>query len=145
MAQLLLGSRVTMRPGTHLIKIQSHDDVFAVEPGGVRRLVPDEAIAERLYGVDWADRVVDVPVTFFHDYRLGTELGDTYPDGTVVRIGPDALYVQEGIAREISALGRARHRFQERFEVNAPVLALPFGARIIEFEESIGRIFSLTQ
>ncbi|HQB26714.1 MAG TPA: hypothetical protein PLP70_02560, partial [bacterium] len=60
-----LGSNITMRPGTYLVKITTNPKVYAVEPGGLLRAIPDEASAKALYGDNWAKRVVDVPDAFF--------------------------------------------------------------------------------
>jgi hypothetical protein len=82
-----LGSNITIRPGTHLVKITTDPKVYAVEEGGVLRPIPDEDTAETLYGENWADRVVDVPDAFFVNYTIEDEelSADTYPQGTLVQ------------------------------------------------------------
>lgn len=83
-AQHELGNRVTIRPGTWLIKQTSDPKVYAIEPDGVLRWLPDETTAAALYGENWAARVIDVPDAFFSDYTIGDDLtAEAYPTGTI--------------------------------------------------------------
>ncbi|MFA6322171.1 MAG: hypothetical protein WCX71_01690 [Candidatus Buchananbacteria bacterium] len=66
-----LGKNVTMRPGSYLIKAQTSPTVYAVEQGGVIRPISDEGIAKEIFGINWNQRVVDVPDVFFSNYTLG--------------------------------------------------------------------------
>ncbi len=88
LASFPLGKNVTMRPGTNLIKIVSSPDVYAVYPGGVIRWIPDETVAQILFGYDWNKKVVDVADVFFTNYRMGGTL--TSSD---VAPSPDAAQV----------------------------------------------------
>jgi hypothetical protein len=78
-----LGKNVTIRPGTHLVKVQTDPAVYAVEPGGVLRHLEDEEIAEAIYGPNWVKRIVDVPDVFFDNYTIGEVIDKKYkmPDG----------------------------------------------------------------
>ena len=73
-----LGKNITIRPGTHLVKITSAPQVYAVEQGGVLREITDESIAEAIYGEDWQKKVVDVPDVFFENYLIGAPLNHDY-------------------------------------------------------------------
>lgn len=72
MATYPLGKNVTIRPGSHLVKITTDPNVYAVEPGGILRWITTEILARELYGIDWATRVVDVADVFFSNYTMGT-------------------------------------------------------------------------
>jgi hypothetical protein len=74
MASYALGANVTIRPGTHLVKITTDPKTYAVEPGGVLRWITSEQIARDLYGADWAKKVVDVPDVFFKNYTVGADV-----------------------------------------------------------------------
>ena len=52
------GQNVTIRPGTVLVKITTDARVYAVEPGGVLRWIPNEARAATLYGAAWRERLL---------------------------------------------------------------------------------------
>ncbi|MBI4812242.1 hypothetical protein HY798_02200 [Candidatus Falkowbacteria bacterium] len=74
MATYTLGANVTIKPGTHLVKITTDPKTYAVEPGGVLRWITTEQIAKDLYGADWAKKVVDVPDVFFKNYTQGEDV-----------------------------------------------------------------------
>lgn len=74
MVSYALGANVTIRPGTHLVKITTDPKTYAVEPGGVLRWITTEQIAKDLYGTDWAKRVVDVADIFFNNYTMGEDV-----------------------------------------------------------------------
>lgn len=88
MASITLGKNVVVRPGTNLIKIQSDPKVYAVEPYGILRHVQSESDAVKLYGADWAKRVIDLNVAFFPDYTIREAIQynpTVYPAGTVYK------------------------------------------------------------
>lgn len=92
MAQIPLGSNVTIRPGTNLVKINTDPKVYAVEPYGVLRWIPDETTAITLFGTNWATRVIDVSDAFFVDYQVGKILtADSHPDGSLIQYQGDSL------------------------------------------------------
>ena len=63
---------------TVLVKIQSENKVYAVTFGGgldaILRWIPTEELAVDMYGVDWADYVIDVPVTLFSQFQFGADI-----------------------------------------------------------------------
>jgi len=93
-----LGSNVTMRPGTKLVKITTDPKVYAVGPGGMLHWIQSEADAIALYGADWASMVVDVPDAFFMSYTIGDPLAsDTYPAGTLLKnLDGTSIYYFDG-------------------------------------------------
>lgn len=101
MASIRMAAPITYRPGTRLIKIPSVPKVYAVEPGGVLRWITSEAVARELYGADWSKRVVDVPESYFANYREGAPLiAPVWPTGTFVRRAADAaLYLIDGLTK----------------------------------------------
>lgn len=125
--KLPLGSRVTVRPGTWLVKIQSDPRVYAVEDGTVLRHIPDEDTARFLYGDAWNSQVRDVNVAFFKDYNIGEPLpSNAYlPEGTVFSYeeSPQLYVIQNRIRRLfLDAESFALNHFQERFIRNISLL-----------------------
>ena len=114
MAAYSLGATMPMHHGTWLVKIQSVNDVYAVERGGVLRRIPDEATAELFYGADWADRVRDISPTDWPRYTLGDDLSSSaHPDEFVVR--DDNLvvwHVRDGVRRQVPETDLAVHGIQ---------------------------------
>ncbi len=107
LATFPLGERLPYQAGTRLLKIPSVPTVYAVESDGVLRPIPSEDVAEDLYGDDWADRVDDLPETFFGGYEIGDELAEGElpegmiledEDGTLLRVDDD------GEAQEIDVV-----------------------------------------
>ena len=62
---------------------------YAVDAGGMLRWVTSEAQAIRLYGTDWAKRVVDVADTFFGNYVMGPALSEL---DAAPSVNPNILY-----------------------------------------------------
>ncbi|HRT11408.1 MAG TPA: hypothetical protein P5194_02650, partial [Patescibacteria group bacterium] len=124
-----LGSNITMRPGTYLVKITTNPKVYAVEPGGLLRAIPDEASAKALYGDNWAKRVVDVPDAFFTNYKMGTALAaGEIPAGALVKNAdnPDVYYFDGTNYRKIAdeaAFNANRFRFDFVLTVSTAITA----------------------
>jgi hypothetical protein len=78
LGQLELGSPMVPNHDTVLVKIQSENKVYAVTFGGgldaILRWIPTEELAVDMYGVDWADYVIDVPVTLFSQFQFGADI-----------------------------------------------------------------------
>jgi alpha-L-arabinofuranosidase len=77
MASFPLGSNVTYRPGTRLIKVQSDPKVYAVDAPNVLRWVTTEQVASAVYGSAWNTKVDDLSDAFFFNYTVGAPLTDT--------------------------------------------------------------------
>lgn len=113
MADIPLGASMPMHHGTWLVKIQSANDVYAVERGNVLRRIPDEATAELFYGPDWATRVRDLPPTDWPRYTVGEDLSLIHPDEFIVR--DDNLivwHVRNGVKRQITEFDLFFHGIQ---------------------------------
>ncbi|MBI2484969.1 hypothetical protein HYW18_02370 [Candidatus Uhrbacteria bacterium] len=132
-----LTQNVYVRPGTYLVKIQASPKVYAVATGGVLRWIHTEEIAEKLYGKNWAQRVIDVPEVLFARYTKGEPITRVrYPGTSYVRdefgstwyvsdtgrrwsVGPktlEALKLKEGFLETGMTLTEfsAEHEFAER-------------------------------
>lgn len=117
MAAWTLGRNVTVRAGTYLVKVQTNPKVFAVEPGGVLRWVASEAIALQLYGIDWAERVIDVSDAFWSNYTVGESIDSSvHPDGTLLVDGGFWYIADAGRALITSDLEEA-YRFLTEFGI----------------------------
>ncbi|MFC1598566.1 beta strand repeat-containing protein [Patescibacteria group bacterium] len=118
LAAIPLGSNVTMRPGTQLVKITSDPKVYAVEPYGVIKWVQTEAIANALYGSDWASQVVDVDVSFFINYQVGTAVSSAiHPTGSLMAYLSETAvyYIDSAIKRFVSSDVFINNLYQNKF------------------------------
>ncbi len=142
---IALGKNVTIRPGTVLVKIQTDPKVYAVEPGGLLRWVPTEARAITLYGSNWAQKIIDVPVVFWGDYTFGSDITtDAHPTGAVVQYSgsTDKYYIQGSERRLISTAGFTANRFQLGYVLSIPTtLSYALGSPLTTEETSLTRIY----
>jgi hypothetical protein len=120
LAAIPLGSNVTIRPGTYLVKIQTDPKVYAVEPYGVIRWVSSEAIANKLYGSDWSKRIIDVNDTFFVDYQVGASIDTAiHPTGSVISyVGDTATYyIDNGVKKYLTSSAFSGDKLQNKFVI----------------------------
>ncbi len=127
-----LGANVTIRPGTKLVKITTDPKVYAVEPNGTLKHVPDETTASTLFGANWAKRVVDVSDAFFTNYTVSsTKVSATaYPIGSLVKWSgaADVYYIaSDGKAQKIAnEAAFTANRFKWSDVISAPAsVAMP--------------------
>lgn len=107
LASYYIGGNVKYRAGTRLVKITTDPRVYAVEPTGTLRHIPDEATAIALYGANWAQMVDDLPDAFFAppNYNIGTALptgGATLPSGYLATDGSTTYLIDGSAKRPIS-------------------------------------------
>lgn len=74
MAGFTLGSNVTYRPGSRLVKFLTDNKVYAISRDGLLRWVTTEALARTYYGDDWTTKVDDIPDAFFVNYTFGSPI-----------------------------------------------------------------------
>jgi len=118
MSQIEIGSNVTMRSGTWLIKITTDPRVYAVEPYGVLRWIQTEEIATALYGPSWATKIKDVRDALFADYQTGSPISDMiYPTGSLIQYtGETTVYYIEGTVKQaVSTEVFVNNLFQDKF------------------------------
>lgn len=80
-----IGSPMLPKAGVVLVKVQSVNSVFALEADNTLRWITSEEAAESIYGSDWADYVIDVPVTAWGHFNHGEDIdnaSDTDADET---------------------------------------------------------------
>jgi len=140
MASYGIGGNVTMRPGTHMIKITTDPKVYAVEPDGKLRWVDSEETAENLYGTNWVYKIVDVSDAFFVNYDSSTavedKISDKHPIGSLIKYAnsPDVYYVSgTNTKRLISSTGFATNNFRDEFVLDTHIV-YGTGANIIGVE-----------
>ncbi|MBI2484829.1 hypothetical protein HYW18_01620 [Candidatus Uhrbacteria bacterium] len=86
LAKYPIGGSVIYRPGVRLLKLVSDPKVYVIEPGGVLRWIPSEAVAISLYGPAWIERLDVLDDAFFAAYRVGEPLSmGEFPDGYAAR------------------------------------------------------------
>ncbi len=76
-------SNITYRPGVKMVKIDTDPKTYAIDKGGVLRWVQSQELAETLYGLNWNQRIDDIPDPFFINYKVGAPLemeSDYNPD-----------------------------------------------------------------
>ncbi len=120
LADISLGHNIVVRPGTHLVKIQTDPKVYTVEPYGNLYHLPSEAMARTLFGDNWAANVIDIDVSLFPDYKIsGTVQHQAHPDGTVLRyVGDESntYILKNNKSWRFKDLAKAEaHRYQDRF------------------------------
>ncbi len=76
LAGYMLGKNVTIKPATYLVKLQTNPKTYAVAPDATLRWVTSESVAISLYGVDWAENVVDVADVFWPNYVVGEDIDE---------------------------------------------------------------------
>lgn len=123
LAEVPLGHSIVVRPGTNLVKIQTDPKVYAIEPYGVLRHLPSEAMARALYGDGWAKIVVDIDVALFPNYTIGEPISYQYhPEGVVFRYeneGDKTYVLRNGFGWAFKDMVKAeKHRYQEKFILN---------------------------
>jgi len=92
LAEFQLGGSMTYQPGTRYLKLQSTPTVYAIEPGGVLRAIPDENWMETFVGEDWASMIDDLMEGNYARYNLGDPL-----DPMEIPVGMTALDSNTGI------------------------------------------------
>lgn len=68
---------IVPNPGVVLVKVNSMKDVFFVEEGNdlpVLRRLASEELAKDLFGMDWADYILDISPTMFRSYKVGEDI-----------------------------------------------------------------------
>jgi hypothetical protein len=141
LAAVTIGGNVTIRPGTKLVKITTDPKVYAVT-GACATLhwIETEPVAKTLYGDDWAQRVVDVPDSFFVNYTVGSSISTaTHPDGSLVTYtGDSSVYVViAGNKRKLTDAAIGANRIDVANAVGTTV-AYPAGADVTGYEAAIG-------
>jgi len=99
------GGAVPYRAGARLVTHPNTAKVYAVSPGGKLHWIPSEEIARNLYGDNWVLMVQDLISGYFSTtYVLDTDLSNTLPDGTLVKLkdSPDYYYIEQGKKRKFS-------------------------------------------
>lgn len=125
---LLTGKDVTIRPGTHLVKIQSDPKTYAVTDCAQLHWIESEAIIAALYGADWAARIVDIPDSIWNQYTLSAPItAPIHPDGQLIAYtgDPNSYVVMGGSKRKIASTAafNANH-WQAIYTVTT---AIPYG------------------
>jgi hypothetical protein len=93
-----IGGNVTYRPGVKLIKVDTDPKVYAVNKNGALHWVQTEALANQLYGVNWAQQVEDIPVSFFINYRLDSDVATANDyNPTAAKAGSPTINANKGL------------------------------------------------
>jgi hypothetical protein len=83
LADYPMGSLMLPKAGTVLVKIESMNQVYALDTAAngstMLRLIPNEMTAEYVFGAHWADYVIDIAPTFFTKFGMGDEIDAAFP------------------------------------------------------------------
>jgi hypothetical protein len=143
LAAIMIGGNVAIRPGTKLVKITTDPKVYAVSDScGMLHWVTTEAIAKTLYGDNWAQRVVDVPDSFFGDYQVGSAISSAiHPDGQLITYSGDSntYVVVGGQKRKLTSAGISANNLNV---ANAVQTAVTYsnGSDVTGYEASLGKL-----
>lgn len=74
LANYTIGTPMLPMAGSVLVKVQSLNKVYALGEDGELRWVSSESLASSLYGSNWADYVIDVPVTAWGHFTIGDDI-----------------------------------------------------------------------
>ncbi|MEK7632263.1 MAG: Ig-like domain-containing protein [Patescibacteria group bacterium] len=69
--EVSIGSSVTYRPGTRLLKLRGNNKVFAVSKGGTLHWITSERAAAQIYGPYWNTKIDDLSNETFGNYTIG--------------------------------------------------------------------------
>jgi hypothetical protein len=106
LADITLAGNIVARAGSHWIKIESDEKVYAVSTDGSIHWIEDEDTAVGLAGDDWNTFIDDVPDVFFVDYTVGDSLTDASAgyNGMLWSDGSNNYLVWDGMLRMVSDL-----------------------------------------
>ena len=90
LAKIPLTCIVKYKPGIKLIKIQTDPKVYFVTKNGKLHWIKSEALAARIYGRDWNQRIDDVPPEFFVNYEVGDPI-ESENDYSPIEEADDAI------------------------------------------------------
>ena len=86
LSTLDMGVAMLPKPGTVLVKIQSDPKVYSIDEDNVLRWVPDETTANSLFGVNWADYVIDLDASTFGRFSVGDNMSTSeFVDKTLMK------------------------------------------------------------
>ena len=138
---------VMYRPGTKLLKISTDPKIFAVEPGGVLRnmgTADSSGYLVGIYGLNWNDRVVIAPDSFFSNYVVGPDwtAADKHPEGTLIQYSGsgDIYLIQNGQKRKFIGTGFADNRYKDEYivkDVEPLIFVYPNGPDISAGEKEL--------
>lgn len=120
LSQIPLGSNVSVRPGTNLVKIESDPKVYAVEDYGILRWIPSESNMISLYGNNWASRVIDLPVSLFINYQIGEPINAlVHPNGSLIRYAgqTNVYFIENATKRYVPSASFTGNLFQNKFRI----------------------------
>ncbi|MEI6529767.1 MAG: right-handed parallel beta-helix repeat-containing protein [Candidatus Falkowbacteria bacterium] len=143
-----VGPHVAIRPGTKLLK-GSKSTVYAVERKGTLRPIVSASEASRLYGADWASRVLVADYNFFRDYKIGTSISSTqYAVGTIISDTTSGnYYYYDGakFRKIISADAFYANNFKSEYNVSMALSpgTVMLGADITGYEAGLAEIATI--
>lgn len=112
LASIQLVGNVRIKPGVNMVKITTDPKVYFIDNGNELRWVPSEAVADAMYGPDWAKKVRDVSDALFVDYRLGEPI----PSETNDDLLPFSVSLSYGnISHALRRINRAEPAPLDRF------------------------------
>lgn len=139
LAALEVGRIIPVRPNVRFVRFDSEPKVYAVEPGGMLRWVPDEATFSRM-GFSFS-QVVTLPDVFRPAYVEGPSLAGL-PNGVAIRSGQGGqiYYVRDGVKRPVTEQALRQNRyFPNHIRTVSPEVAaaIPDGPTLGGFDQAV--------
>lgn len=95
-----IGGNVTVRPGSFVVGIIEDPKRYVVAPGGVLRLLANDAVKDALFPTSYWERVRFIPDAFFTSYKV--DFND--PVVSAADYDPQATYDAANLEDELSAI-----------------------------------------
>lgn len=98
MSLIPMGSNVTYKAGSKLVKFQTDTKTYLPTKGGVLRWVKTEAAAKGLFGNDWNTMVDDINESFYINYKFGTPIESALDAPLdIIRSGDPTINIDKGL------------------------------------------------
>ncbi|MBI5654045.1 Ig-like domain-containing protein [Candidatus Uhrbacteria bacterium] len=98
MSLIPMGSNITYKAGSKLVKFQTDTKTYLPTKGGVLRWVKTETVARGLFGNDWSNIVDDISEAFYINYKFGTPIESALDAPLdILRSGDPTINVDKGL------------------------------------------------
>ncbi len=98
MSLIPMGSNVTYKAGSKLVKFQTDTKTYLPTKGGVLRWVKTEVAAKGLFGNDWNTMVDDINESFYINYKFGNPIESALDAPLdIIRSGDPTINVDKGL------------------------------------------------
>lgn len=98
MSLIPMGSNITYKAGSKLVKFQTDTKTYLPTKGGVLRWIKTEQVARGLFGNEWSSMVDDINESFYINYKFGTPVESALDAPLdILRSGDPTINVDKGL------------------------------------------------